>query len=513
MLEGGRRGGSSEVRASAASTAVPRYRVPGIAPLTWLRGLRSGSFHDFMLNVRQSHGDVVRINLWPVLPPIYLLMGKSANRGVLRDLDASLEQVLQDLINFLPVSANIPSEVDVELQKKVATLFQSSATVNSRLPSFIRIAERIRAKWLDESAQGEPLNVFFELSEFVLRADLEILYGPSFAEKYADRILPDFQTWVGELGQLGATPVGFFTRLGEYLTEALRDRRANPEAFAEERSVMQIYLQEGALDSHDEAGVVGLLTMTLMAAVFNTQVSLAWILAHLYSEPELLATARRELRGCQDPTQYSALSELTFINSCIDESVRLHTMLPGNTVLRRATEDLAFEGAQIPKGSLLWLYPNAVHRDEAYFPQATSFCPYRLLREGWGAEGAEPTPFAAAAPSAAAAAAPRAASACPMGGATGPLQRMSDEYELVTFGHGTKRCIGEKMARAMICAFLGTVLPRVDADIPRSGLPEDDNLFDLIPASKLVLHNVRPHRASPEEATVAETSPRNKRAA
>ena len=63
---------------------------------------------------------------------------------------------------------------------------------------------------------------------------------------------------------------------------------------------MQIYLSEGALSSHDEEGVIGLLTMTLMAAVFNTQVSLSWILAHLYEDPALLATARDELAGCDD---------------------------------------------------------------------------------------------------------------------------------------------------------------------------------------------------------------------
>ena len=38
---------------------------------------------------------------------------------------------------------------------------------------------------------------------------------------------------------------------------------------------------------------------------------------------------------------------LPFLNSCIDESVRLHTMLPGNTVLRRATQELAFDGVQV----------------------------------------------------------------------------------------------------------------------------------------------------------------------
>ena len=138
---------------------------------------------------------------------------------------------------------------------------------------------------------------------------------------------------------------------------------------------MQIYLSEGALSSHDEEGVIGLLTMTLMAAVFNTQVSLSWILAHLYEDPALLATARDELAGCDDlevrvsrrppaspspaypgadllillprPQSYNALVALPFLNSCIDESVRLHTMLPGNTVLRRATQELAFDGVQV----------------------------------------------------------------------------------------------------------------------------------------------------------------------
>ena len=162
-----------EIRASATLSAPPRS-VPDVSLWTWLKGVTSGSFHDFMLAVRDAHGDVSRVNLWPVLPPIYLMMGKSANRGVLSELDASLEQVLQDLINFLPVSANIPSEVDVELQKKVASLFQSVSTVNARLPSFVAIAERMKSRWLAMPAD-EPLNIFFELSEFVPRADLEIL--------------------------------------------------------------------------------------------------------------------------------------------------------------------------------------------------------------------------------------------------------------------------------------------------------------------------------------------------
>ena len=106
-------------------------------------------------------------------------MGKAANRGVLFDLDSSLEQVLQELINVLPVSARIPSEVrqiicqlppftqqmvdvhyeiqvDYELQRKVGALFQSAAYVNERLPSFVAVAERMRARWLARQRMRPP---------------------------------------------------------------------------------------------------------------------------------------------------------------------------------------------------------------------------------------------------------------------------------------------------------------------------------------------------------------------
>ena len=42
-----------------------------------------------------------------------------------------------------------------------------------------------------------------------------------------------------------------------------------------------------------------------------------------------------------------------------------------------------------------------------------------------------------------------------------PLQA----FELVTFGHGAKRCIGEKMARAMMTSFLAEAMqPRCSRD-------------------------------------------------
>jgi hypothetical protein len=214
-----------------------------------------------------------------------------------------------------------------------------------------------------------------------------------------------------------------------------------------------VYLESGALGRHDEEALVGLLSMTLMAAVFNTQVSLAWILAHLYSEPALLQRARDELAACAELRSYAQVEQLPFLNACIDEAVRLHTMLPGNTVLRKTKRAVQLGSHTIPAGAVLWLYPNAVHLDGGVFPEPKAFCPMRLMH--------------------------------------GELERMQEEFELVTFGHGRKRCIGEKMARAMICAFLANTLPDLDAESPAEALPED-GFFDLVPASELRLYNLRP---------------------
>jgi len=410
-----------------------------------------------MAHMRSEQGDAIMLDLWPFAPKTYLLMGKEANRDVLEGLDPSLEQILQELINVLPVSAKVPSEVDVALQRKVASLFQSEKIVNARLPIFAASAQQMQQRWSGLPA-GSELNIFCELSEYVLLADLEVIYGKTFREAHGDAIIAEFAQWVDNIAK-GNSPIGFFKALGELLKETMADMQVRPELYVDERSVLGVYLESGALERHDEEALVGLLSMTLMAAVFNTQVSLAWVLVHLYDDPELLRRARDEIASCPDLNDYTQLEQLPFLNSCIDEAVRLHTMLPGNTVLRKTKRDVTLGSHTVEAGSVLWLYPNAVHLDEKVFPQPTAFCPMRLLN--------------------------------------GNLERMTADFELVTFGHGQKRCIGEKMARAMIISFLGNALPAIDAAAP-DDLPKD-GFFDLIPASELRLLDVRA-RAPPATA-------------
>ncbi len=54
-----------------------------------------------------------------------------------------------------------------------------------------------------------------------------------------------------------------------------------------------MYLEEGALEKHDTDAVVGLLTMTLMAAVFNTQAPIS--ADCLNSSRRIISSSRRIL--------------------------------------------------------------------------------------------------------------------------------------------------------------------------------------------------------------------------
>jgi hypothetical protein len=99
---------------------------------------------------------------------------------------------------------------------------------------------------------------------------VQVLYGRSFTEKYGDAIMPKFRQWVENIanGQLARAPpspppplprprcgparldaargvrqVGFFADLGGYLREAIAEQLEHPERYADERSVMRVYLE------------------------------------------------------------------------------------------------------------------------------------------------------------------------------------------------------------------------------------------------------------------------------
>eukprot|EP00971_Amphidinium_carterae_P284547 5649364-Amphidinium_carterae.1 len=126
---------------------------------------------------------------------------------------------------------------------------------------------------------------------------------------------------------------------------------------------------------------------------------------------------------------------------------------------------MEFGGYPIPKGTTIFLYADAVHKDEEYFPKAASFCPHRYT---------DPKTFA----------------------------EMQKDREIVTFGHGRKRCTGEMHARAQIAALLASFTTRFDMDFrtneENNKMPEDhDGPFIFDTANTLRLVNLRRTKMQP----------------
>merc|ERR1712151_768175 len=128
---------------------------------------------------------------------------------------------------------------------------------------------------------------------------------------------------------------------------------------------------------------------------------------------------------------------------------------------------MEFKGYKVPKGSTVFLYADAVHKDEQYFPNAGNFCPHRYT---------DPKVF----------------------------NKMQMDREIVTFGHGRKRCTGELHARAQISALLASFVLRFDMDLatemPDNSIPDDhDGPFVFDTANTLLLRNLRRRHDAPGE--------------
>jgi len=211
-------------------------------------------------------------------------------------------------------------------------------------------------------------------------------------------------------------------------------------------------------------------------------------MGHVYADQRLLDGVRAEVRaklaevgekrGLEGPAgirdlDLNDLLDLQITNACITEAVRLHSDIPSKLTLRTAEEDMEFEGYPIPKGTTIFLYADAVHKDEKYYPDAGSFCPFRYTDQE-------------------------------------EAKRMEKDREFVTFGHGRKRCTGELHARAQISALLASFVLRFDMDLetaePDNSIPEDhDGPFVFDAANTLLLKNLRRRQDAPGEPVKAVT--------
>ncbi|CEG81960.1 Putative Lanosterol 14-alpha demethylase [Rhizopus microsporus] len=187
----------------------------------------------------------------------------------------------------------------------------------------------------------------------------------------------------------------------------------------------------------------------------------AWTLLELAARPDLIRALREEqitkLGSLKADLTFDNLKELTLLDSCVRETLRLHP--PIYQMMRRVVSDkVVYEktGHEIPKGNFLCAAPGVTQIDEQYFNEPLKYDPMRWVNltdpvhkmevgddsnidYGFGAVG------------------------------------ISSKNPFLPFGAGRHRCIGEQFGYLQIKAILATMIRMFDIELEEGkGVPKPD---------------------------------------
>ncbi|RSM18201.1 hypothetical protein CDV31_002926 [Fusarium ambrosium] len=156
------------------------------------------------------------------------------------------------------------------------------------------------------------------------------------------------------------------------------------------------FLADMMVIAKDRKGLSDQILHILLASRDTTSSLLSNLFFVLSKNPDIYAKLRQEVLAIagQEPPTAHQLKEMTYMKWCVNESLRLHPVIPTNA--RVAVRDTTIPrggGADgkspllIPRGTAMFYNVYAMHRSEVVFgPRAEEFIPerWRDLRPGWG---------------------------------------------------------------------------------------------------------------------------------
>jgi cytochrome P450 len=135
---------------------------------------------------------------------------------------------------------------------------------------------------------------------------------------------------------------------------------------------------KSALSEADLAG--NTLTM-LLAGEDTTAHTLAWLIYFLSRSPDVFFRIRAELDKIMGedalPSRHEQLSEMDFVEACINESMRLRPVAP--LIAVEANHDTALANVAVPKGTVILMLTRIAAMDEKNFANGSEFQPERWL--------------------------------------------------------------------------------------------------------------------------------------
>jgi len=228
-------------------------------------------------------------------------------------------------------------------------------------------------------------------------------------------------------------------QLEAYFRERIPAKRASDDGdlFA---ALCHARTDDGEQFSDDD--VVNHMIFLMMAAHDTTTITSTTIAYYLAKHPELQERARAEseaLRG--RPITLDLLDELTTVDLVFQEGMRMVAPVPG--LVREAAEDTEVGGMFIPKGTLVSVASEPVHRAPAAWTDVETFDIDRFL-------------------------APRE-------------EQKNHRFAHIPFGGGAHKCIGMAFGSAEVKTIMHTILRDYRIEIPDDYVIEWDHTSLVVP--------------------------------
>jgi len=183
--------------------------------------------------------------------------------------------------------------------------------------------------------------------------------------------------------------------VGQFVDEAIRYRESldvEKKGAADEKYV---FLHELAKDTSDKKRLQDELLNVLLAGRDTTASLLSNMWFMLSKRPEIFEKLHREVEETlhgELPT-YEQLRNMKYLKYCMNESLRLHPVVPSNSRMAMTDSVLPLGGGSdgrspifVPKGTTVVYNPYAMHRRKDFYGEdADEYRPERweTLRPGW----------------------------------------------------------------------------------------------------------------------------------
>jgi len=177
---------------------------------------------------------------------------------------------------------------------------------------------------------------------------------------------PQFQRWTVELISVAANwdrAIAASAQLGEYLTEILDQRRAEPA----DDLISDLVVAEVDGDRLSDEEILSFLRLLLPAGVETTYRATGNLLFGLFQHPDQLAALR---------------ADRSLFAQAFEESLRWEP--PVTMILRRTLKDAELGGVAIPEGTDVGLFLGAANRDNRRYDDPDTFNMFREAQQHVG---------------------------------------------------------------------------------------------------------------------------------